>query len=124
MKLALIYAISVDYLQPHITMEAWQWGCDISIYCAEKLLEIIERHVSDNDYEKWCKKIGIYIEESGSKGITARGILRKIGPKMKAYERDDYIKTLVESGSIFEHEGHYFSAHYYGEVVDSKDKVI
>lgn len=122
MKLALIHAISVDQENPIINDESFGWGLGIATYCAERLIEINEKHVSDTKAEAESKKYFEYID--GYKDGVSKRILSRNGParKHKTSERDEYINMLREAGKIYVEGGKYYSAKNYKIYLQSKDE--
>ena len=99
-KLALVYAVARDYINPIIDEYAFAWGRNISVWCANTLIEQFNLFVSDNEHGKLIKKFVRIIKECGVNGISGRDLLRKI-QDVQASERDEIIKKLLEMGDIF-----------------------
>lgn len=99
-KLALTYAVSVNYENPIIDEYAFSWGRDISLWCANNLIEQFNAFVADSDHGKIIKKFLRIIKESGSNGISGRDLSRKV-QEVRAQERDEIMKKLLDNAEIF-----------------------
>ena len=100
-KLALIYAISDNYLNPVIDHKAFCWGREIALWCANHIMEKMAENVGDNDNERTAKRMISLVKKEGAKGIDRRTLQRRfLG--MKAHERDELIQDLVMVGHVFQ----------------------
>jgi len=119
MKLALIHAISINQENPVIGSESFEWGLNIAVYCAERLIEINEKHVFDTKVQEETNKYYSYIEKHKD-GVELR-LITKNGPgrSHKTYDRDEYLKVLVESGKVFVVGKKYYTAKAYKKYLQS-----
>ena len=100
-NLALIYAISYNYLNPVIDHKAFCWGREIALWCANHIMEKMAENVGDNDNERTAKRMISLVKKEGAKGIDRRTLQRRfLG--MKAHERDELIQDLVMVGHVFQ----------------------
>lgn len=103
-KLALTHCLSRGHAEPMINEKDFVWGRDIALWCANYILEKMEENVAENDTERWQNKLIRAIKDSGKVGLTTRELLRKC-KGLKAWERDDILKTLSDMGYCFTVDG-------------------
>jgi hypothetical protein len=96
-KLALTYAVSVDYRAPRITPEAFAWGRELALWAANSMMREARRHVADNDVAAQRQRVMAMIRDAGADGITRREILRR-SKTLRKREADELLSLLVESG--------------------------
>jgi hypothetical protein len=99
-KLSLVYAVAHNYRNPIIDEYAFAWGRNISLWCANTLIEQFNSFVSDNEHGKLIKKFARIIKSAGVDGITGRDLLRKV-QEVQARERDEIIKKLIDMDEVF-----------------------
>ena len=74
-KLALIHSVSCGY--DEITKESFEWAMEFVLWCANKLVYQLDRHMADNETEKSLKTVYNIIRDSGEDGIEWYMLLRK-----------------------------------------------
>ena len=102
-KLALIRAVSRDPLAPILTEADVAWGRAISQHCANTLLREASQNVSESEFETKMNKVLSILRKHGS--ATARDLFRR-GFKLPERERNDVLRTLVDSGLVMAVEVH------------------
>jgi len=102
-KLALIYAISKDPSDPWIDHEAWIWGREVALWCANYLMEQVQTHIADSDFGRLCNRVGEFIRSGGADGKTGRDVLRKF--TMRRQDRDEVMQVLTDKGDIVSIDG-------------------
>jgi hypothetical protein len=95
MKLALVRAISRDPSAPVIEAEDVAWGRALAQHCVDTLLREAAQNVADSDYERKVNRALSYIRKHGP--VTVRDMMHK-GWTLPAREREDILRSLVESG--------------------------
>lgn len=98
-KLALIYAVSVNHVNPVIDAEALGWASEISLWTANVLVNRSNDRVSDNAVESNLKAVVRILKSFGEKGATKSEITKRT-QFLKRNERNDILNTLIESGDI------------------------
>ena len=96
-KVALIKAVSANPAAPVIRGIDAQWAREVVEHCVATLLVHAERHLADNDMERWHKRALEEIRACGADGISRSELTRKlqfIEPKL----RREIVQSLVESG--------------------------
>lgn len=99
-KLAMTYAVSINYEAPIVDEAAFVWGRDLATWCANTLMEQFNSYVADTDHGKTIKKILMIIKSAKAAGISGRELLQKV-QEVRARDRDEILETLEESGQIF-----------------------
>jgi hypothetical protein len=118
-KLAMVYAISMSLTDPIIDHSAFVWGREIALWCANNIMERISENVADNETERLNKKMVLRVQESGREGITRRDLQRRF-LNMKAWERDDMLKSTIEMGLLFEHGSRLYHPEF-KDILESDD---
>lgn len=98
-QIALIIAGGDNPDNPVITENEMSYGISLSHYLADNMLYIAENFIADNETEhitKWFLQI---IRASGKISLSK---LTKKTQKLKGYERNDIIETLIDSKQIYE----------------------
>jgi len=103
-KLALTYAVALNHEAPIIDESAFVWGRDLAMWCANTLMEQFNSFVADTDHGKTIKRVLNVIKAAGVDGISGRELLQKV-QEVRAAERDEIIKKLLDSGQVFEKTG-------------------
>jgi hypothetical protein len=98
-KVALIKAVSANPVDPIIRGEDAVWARELVEHCAVTLLVQAERHLANNDMERYHKQMLEFVREAGKGGIRHNDLTRKcqfIDPKL----RREIIASLVEGEQI------------------------
>jgi hypothetical protein len=98
-KVALIKAVSANPVDPIIRGEDAVWARELVEHCAATLLVQAERHLANNDMERYHKQMLEFVREAGKGGIRHNDLTRKcqfIDPKL----RREIIASLVEGEQI------------------------
>ena len=102
-KLALIYAIASCPDNPWIDHEAWLWGREVAMWCANYLMEQVQQHVADSDFERTCKIVATKIMSFGATGATRRDLSRAL--HLDKNLRDNVLEIIIEAGDIVVMDG-------------------
>lgn len=98
-KVALIKAVSANPAAPVIRRVDAVWARELVEHCAATLLVQAERHLANNDMERYHKQVLEFVREAGKEGIRHNELTRKcqfIDPKL----RREIIEALVEGEQI------------------------
>ena len=98
-QIALIIAGGVNPDNPVITEKEMQYGIIMANYLADNMLYIAENFVADNEYEHALKWILGMIKDAGK--ISLSKLTHKT-QKLKTYERNDILMSLIESSQIID----------------------
>ncbi len=97
-KLALIYAVSLNHLEPKITLDTVRWASEFSLHQTRRHLYLASVHVAENPFHKECLKFMKRLQDESSGVISRRQIMRTM--KMKSNEFDQVVDTLVQQEQI------------------------
>ena len=111
-KLALVHAISMNFTDPGIGHESFEWGRDIALWCANHITEKLETAVGNSEDDKKYNRAVEIILASGPTGVSKRELLRKY-KGMKSYDRDDLLRSIYDLGDAFEHDGRIVHMKFY-----------
>jgi hypothetical protein len=102
MKLALIRAISRDPEAPLITEADVAWGRALTQHCINSLIREADTNIAESEYDRKLKRVLEVLRKHG--GTMTKGKLLDRGVKAlgNERERDDLIRTLVQSGEVLE----------------------
>jgi hypothetical protein len=98
-KVALIKAVSANPVDPIIRGKDAVWARELVEHCAATLLVQAERHLANNDMERYHKQMLEFVREAGKGGIRHNDLTRKcqfIDPKL----RREIIASLIEGEQI------------------------
>jgi len=98
-QVALIIAGSNNIDNPVITDKEARLGIALAKYSADLMIYIAENYLAENEQEKETKNILNMIKSAGK--MTKTQLTRKT-QKLKAFERNDIVDTLIESGQLKE----------------------
>jgi hypothetical protein len=98
-KVALVKAVSANPAAPVIRGEDAAWARDVVAYCVATLLQQAQRHLADNEIERYHKRIIEIVRAAGSSGIRLNDLTRKvqfIEPRL----RREIVDSLIESEQL------------------------
>lgn len=106
-RLCLCYAISVDRVNPVITLEATMWAMEFVDHQTKRMIFMASRYLSGSDFDNKCRKVIDFLTEQrkkfGDKWVTYRSISRKFRWKCRDHEEiRDSLKAqgLIETDFI------------------------
>ena len=99
-KLALVYACSMDPEDPYMDVESFVWGRDLALWSANTLMEQYNRYSFDTETEKYSKQIEEFVRKFKGEGVAQSVLDQRMGRKFKDYEWESHLKQLVRSGII------------------------
>lgn len=100
MKLALVYAFSINPQDPYIDQKAFDWGRDMALWSANSLMEQYNRYSSDTEVERQAKEVEEFIRTHGSDGIPPSVLDRRFAKKYRSQDWSSLLSQLHLSGSI------------------------
>lgn len=92
-KLALIAEDGIE-----IKKETMQWACDVSYFCSQQMMDIVNDNIADSQYEKEYKSVLKFIRER--KVIKHSALLKRFSRKLKALDLKNIIAMMVECQDI------------------------
>ncbi|WP_075220698.1 bifunctional DNA primase/polymerase [Acuticoccus yangtzensis] len=98
-KLALIVAVGRNPEQPQIDATDAEWGVQLTEHCAKRTMLAVDRHVADNDNERYRKRVLEIIRSAGGQGLSKSELVRKT-QFLSRRDRDDVLGDLAETGCV------------------------
>lgn len=98
-KIAMLEAIARDPLQPVIDAELLDSARKLVDWFTLYAETYVASKIADNDTQRELNKIKAIIADGGAAGVTGTELTRKT-QSMKKRDRDDHIRTLIESGQV------------------------
>ena len=97
-KLALIYAISEDWMNPEITSESVHFARDIIFNCCHKMISSATAHIVDSDDDRQIATMRELVKNAGVEGISQRDLSRRSHVKKKTLQ--EILVTLADQEYI------------------------
>ncbi len=98
LKLALVYAISENHVNPIVSVKGAKWASKFSFFQARRMLYNVKHNVSDNEFHSEVQKVLKNIKKSTKKEVSHSFLLRKMRMDSKNFYR--LISTMIESGEL------------------------
>lgn len=96
-KLALLYAISANYSEPSINVEAAVWATQFVMHQTRRMLFMAQSHVADNPFHAECLKLLKKLRDAGGR-MGRNKLMRAMHLKMADF--DQIVTTLLTQGDI------------------------
>ncbi|TWU62287.1 bifunctional DNA primase/polymerase [Crateriforma conspicua] len=97
-KLALIYAVSQNHMQPRISLRAVRWASEFSLHQTRRQLYLASVHVAENPFHKECLKFKKRLSEREGHVMPRRELMRSM--TLKANDFDQVVQTLIQQEEI------------------------
>ncbi|WP_413431543.1 DUF3987 domain-containing protein [Crateriforma spongiae] len=97
-KLALIYAVSENHMQPKISLQAVRWASEFSLHQTRRQLYLASVHVAENPFHKECLKFKKRLSEREGHVMPRRELMRSM--TLKAHDFDQVVQTLIQQEEI------------------------
>jgi len=97
-KLALVYAVSENHVEPKIGQAAAEWARDFSIYQARRMLFMAQSHVAENPFHAECLKFMRKLRSEPSGELSHSVILKRMKVNAKTFKV--LVNTLEQRGDI------------------------
>jgi len=98
MRLALVYAISIDHIMPCIDKECIEWAMEFAMWCTNNIINESAARISSSDYERMSKEILMIIKKH-KKGITHTEF-SKLAKKYTTKDRNAVLLDLIDREEI------------------------
>lgn len=96
-KLALIYACSESFNDCEIGTNAADWAIGLSSYLTQRMIDLADEHVCENEHERSYKRIENAIRE---KGVITLAELGRRSRFLPVYMRDKIIEDMEQKGQV------------------------
>ena len=97
-KLALLYAISENHIDPVITKAGATWATSFMLHQTRRMLFMADSHVADNEFHSLCLKATKKIRDAKDGRLSHSVLLKRMKMDSKAFA--GLIATLVQQGDI------------------------
>jgi hypothetical protein len=100
-KVAMLEAIARDPVAPVIDAELLDSARRLVDWFTQYSETYVSSKVADNDTQREVNRIRSLISDAGANGLTGTELTRKT-QSMRKRDRDDHVRTLIESGQVTE----------------------
>ena len=97
-KLALLYGISENHVEPVITEDAVRWASEFVTHQTRRMLFMAHGHVADNPFHSECLKLVKKLRDAPQQTLPHSVLLKRM--KMDAKTFHGVIETLAQQGDI------------------------
>ena len=97
-KLALIYAVSENHVEPRIKAEAAQWASKLVMHQVRRMLFMAAGHVAENPFHADCLRLLKKLREAPDHALPHHVLLKRMKADAKSFR--ELIETLVQRGDI------------------------
>jgi len=97
-KLALIYAVSENHLNPMISKSAADWASQLVMHQTRRMLFMSQTYVADNPFHALCLKVIQRLQEQRTGRLDHSSLLKRM--KVSAKVLNELIDTLICQGDI------------------------
>lgn len=100
MRLSLVVARSCG--EEQISAESLQWAYDFVTHYTDRVIALMEKNISVNDFHDTCNKTIAAIRQAGLKGATESELCRSVAKLkgMKPREREEVFRALISDYRI------------------------
>lgn len=102
-RLATILAVGINPRHPVLSLEAFTWARQFSMWCARNLQRGGTEHISDNDNQSAANAVRRAIREHGGR-LKHRDLLRRLNHRIKNRDLIEIVKSLAEAEHITIHK--------------------
>ncbi len=97
-KLALIYAVSENHVEPRIGVEAARWASRLVTHQVRRMLYMAAGHVAENPFHADCLRLLKKLREAPDCALPHHVLLKRMKVDAKSFR--ELIETLVQRGDI------------------------
>ncbi len=97
-KLALIYAVSKNHLDPMVDLPAVQWATEFAMHQTRRQLYLAQIYVAENPFHAECLKFLRALKAKKDGQLTRSQLMRAL--RCKKADFDQLVDTLIAQGEI------------------------
>lgn len=97
-KLALLYAVSVNYQSPRIDVAAVRWATDFMLHQTRRMLFMAHNHVAENPFHAECLKLLRRLREAPHHQLAHSVLLKRMKVDAKTFQ--ELVTTLEQQGDL------------------------
>ncbi|PZO04676.1 MAG: hypothetical protein DCF29_10090 [Alphaproteobacteria bacterium] len=101
-RLATIRAIGISGENAEVSADDMQWGADLALWSAERLIADVDAHMVESDHQMRAKLVLRIIKESPDRTIGRTALCRKVNHRFDARTLDAVILGLCDAGQVEE----------------------
>jgi len=99
-KLALIYAVSENYISPSISQAAIAWASRFIMHQTRRMLFMAFSHVAENPFHAECLKVIQKLRSAPEQQLSHQVLLKRMKIEAKSFR--DLMSTLIQRGDVVE----------------------
>jgi hypothetical protein len=97
-RLATIRAIGIDYRSPVVTAEDMEWGRDVALWSAERMMAETSDYMADTQNQAEAQRVLRALKDQGR--IKHGDLVRVMQHRVKAKDLKELISSLADAGQI------------------------
>lgn len=101
-RLATIRAIGISGENAEVSADDMQWGADLALWSAERLIADVDAHMVESDHQMRAKLVLRIIKESPDRTIGRTALCRKVNHRFDARTLDAVLLGLCDAGQVEE----------------------
>lgn len=101
MKIAMLEAIARDPIDPVVDAELLDSARKLVDWFTLYAETYVASRIADTEVQRDLNKVRAIVSDGGAEGVTSTELTRRT-QSMRKRDRDDHVKTLVESGQVIE----------------------
>lgn len=101
-RLATIRAIGISGENAEVSADDMQWGADLALWSAERLIADVDAHLVESDHQMRAKMVLRIIKESPDRTIGRTALCRKVNHRFDARTLDAVLLGLCDAGQVEE----------------------
>ena len=98
LRLATIRAIGANHIHPRVSVADMEWGRDLALWCANRMIADASDYMSENDRQADAQRVVRIVKDR--KRVKAGDIGRAMQHKLRSNDLKDILAGLVDSGQL------------------------
>ena len=95
-KLSLLYAVSVNHLEPMITAESIRWTTQFAMHQTRRMLFMAQGYVADSPFHAECLKVIEKLRNAPQQTLSHSVLLRRMKMDTQSFQR--MMENLIDQG--------------------------
>jgi hypothetical protein len=102
-RLAVIRAIGIDPANPKVTLEDMDWGRDVAVWSAQRMVEESGEFMHENEHDQHMTAVRSIVRKAGE--ISRSDLVKRVHRQMDSRRLEGVIKMLIDGDMIHEARG-------------------
>ncbi len=102
-RLAVIRAIGIDPANPKVTLEDMDWGRDVAVWSAQRMIEESGEFMHENEHDQHMTTVRSIVRKAGE--ISRSDLVKRVHRQMDSRRLEGVIKMLIDGDMIHETRG-------------------